>query len=114
MPAPKTDPAIYIGDTVHYLRKDRTTGRARWIVGTIEPDTQRVFIHRVTRPDFRTTRYMEIPAAANRIVLVRHGNTEDDDLRRAGCQPGQADAQSDRTRSPYVLHGKAHPAGDQQ
>lgn len=65
-------------------------------------------VSRLIKLDFRTTRYMERTFAPDRVVLVRHGNALDDGLRRAGVEPDQKPHDSDRTKSPYVLDGKAH------
>ncbi|WP_067723443.1 hypothetical protein [Nocardia yamanashiensis] len=108
MPAPKKDPAIYRGDTVHTIRKDGTEGSARWTVDAINPDKSEVSISRLIRVDYRRTSYRAMEFAPDRLALVRHGTALDDSLRKAGVEPDQKPHDSDRTKSPYVLDGKAH------
>ncbi|SLG39489.1 Uncharacterised protein [Mycobacteroides abscessus subsp. abscessus] len=103
--APKADPAIYVGDTVHTIRKDGTEGRARWIVTEINPTTGVVEVERLVRAGRTRTRYMSMPFPAARLVLVRHGNADDDALRSVGVEVRD---RSDRASNPYVLDGVAH------
>ncbi|MEV6071976.1 hypothetical protein AB0L82_36010 [Nocardia sp. NPDC052001] len=117
MPKPKKpkDPAIYIGDTVHTIRADGTEGKARWTVEAINPDTSKVDIWRTVRLDYTRTRTTGMWFAADRLVLVRHGNAMDDSSRKDGSSTTQKPHHLDRTQSPYVLDGKAHhpDAGEQ-
>ncbi|WP_327146811.1 hypothetical protein [Nocardia sp. NBC_01327] len=108
MPSKRKDPAIYIGDTVHTISADGTENRARWTVEEIHADTDTALISRVSKPDFRTTRYQDRPFPTARIALVRHGNALDDDLRRLREPTSQKPHHSDRTQSPYILDGHAH------
>ncbi|WP_331722976.1 hypothetical protein [Nocardia sp. NBC_00511] len=114
MPKKTTDPAIYIGDTVHTLSTDGTENRARWTVDEIHPDKGTAQISRTAKTDHRTTSYRSMPFAAERLALVRHGNALDDDMRRLGITPEQKPHHSDRTQSPYILDGKTHPADGAQ
>lgn len=100
-----TDPAIYIGDTVHTIRKDGTEGRARWQISDIYPETNKVEIERCVRTSYTGHTYTSREFRADRIILVRHGNADDDNVRGLGIE---VRARTDRTTNPYVLDGRAH------